>query len=257
VRDRPGPSRPIVAVSAAIVAVFASAVATEPTTRSVTTSRGPFPLVVYAPSAPDPALPLVIVLSGEGGWRSFDDKLARWLADAGFSTGGFDAMKYFWRAQDDRAALASDVRAYLAALAEAAGRPASSRVMLVGFSFGADLAPWIAGGGGWDERVAGLVMLGPDTTGSLEFRVSEMLGFEASDHVFDVAAALKDVPRVPSLFLHGGADRSSAAPALAAAAPGPKEIVVVPAADHHFAGRETELRRALLAGIRRMLGPPP
>lgn len=243
----------LLVLAATAPAARAAGSAPPPETVQVETSRGTFPLVVYAPAAPAPARPLVVVLSGEGGWRAFDHKLATWLSEAGFWTGGFDAMKYFWRAQDDRAALAADIRAHAAALARAAGLPADARVVLVGFSFGADLAPWVAGGGGWDGRVAGLVMLGPDATGSLEFRVSEMLGFAPTEHVFDVAGALKSVPTVPALFLHGGDDRSSAAPALAAAVSGPKEIVVVPGADHHFSGREDLLRRALLDGIARML----
>ena len=44
-------------------------------------------LAVYPPQSSDPAKPLVLVLSGEGGWRSFDDTLARWFAEAGYCTG--------------------------------------------------------------------------------------------------------------------------------------------------------------------------
>ena len=216
---------------------------------AVGTSRGTQPLAVYAPDAPSDR-PLVLVLSGEGGWRSFDDKLARWMAAAGYRVGGFDAMKYFWKAQDDRATLAEDVRRLVDALEKDGGRaPGSARVVLVGFSFGADLAPWIAGAGGWGERIAGLVMLGPDATGSLEFRISEMLGLPQTDHVFDVADALRSCASVPKVFLHGGADRESSAPALHAAAPDPKHLVTIDGADHHFNGKDDALREALLSAL--------
>jgi type IV secretory pathway VirJ component len=214
----------------------------------VETSRGAQPLAVYAPAAPTDR-PLVLVLSGEGGWRAFDDKLARWMAAAGYPVGGFDAMKYFWTAQDDREALAADVRLLVAALEKSAGRAAGSKVVFVGFSFGADLAPWIAGAGGWGERLAGMVLLGPDATGSLEFRVSEMLGFGQTEHVFDVAAALRSCERVPKVFLHGGSDRESAAPALHAAAPGAKRLLTIDGADLHFNGKDDALRRALLEAL--------
>lgn len=218
------------------------------TSLAVETSRGPQPLAVYAPAAPADR-PLVLVLSGEGGWRSFDDKLARWMAEAGYRVGGFDAMKYFWKAQDDREALAADVRLLVAALERSAGPGAGSKVVFVGFSFGADLAPWVAGASGWGDRIAGLVMLGPDATGSLEFRISEMLGLAQTEHVFDVASALRSCERIPKVFVHGGSDRESSAPALHAAAPGGKRLVTIEGADHHFNGKDDALRRALLEAL--------
>lgn len=217
-------------------------------TLPVETGRGTQALAVYAPASPSER-PLILLLSGEGGWRAFDDKLARWMAEAGYRVGGFDAMKYFWKAQDDRAALAVDVRRLVDAFAKDAGRPPGSKVVLVGFSFGADLAPWIAGAGGWDGRIAGLVMLGPDATGSLEFRLSEMLGFEQHDHVFDVGHALGSCASIPKVFVHGGADRGSSAPALHAAAPDPKRLLTVDGADHHFSGKDAALREALLTAL--------
>jgi type IV secretory pathway VirJ component len=220
----------------------------------VQTSRGEFSLLVYPPARPDPALPLVLLSSGEGGWRSFDGVLAGMFNERGYWVGGVDTMKYFWTPQDDRSRLGDDMRAFAASLAAAAGRPAASPLLLAGYSFGADLAPWIAGAGGWDGRVRGLVMLGPDATGSLEFRVSELMGFSQTDHVFSVADAIAPIDGLPILLLHGGADSGSDAPALARVArpPGARgrmRLAVVDGADHHFTGHEAELRRALGEGL--------
>jgi type IV secretory pathway VirJ component len=192
---------------------------------------------------------MVLLVSGEGGWRRFDDLLAGMMSDAGFWVGGVDSMQYFWRPQDDRQALAADCRALAGALASAAGRPATAPLVLAGFSFGADIAPWVAGAGGWGDRVRGLVMIGPDETGSLEFRVSEMLGFQPKDHTFPVAEALRGVAGTPVLFLHGAKDKHSAARALSEGAALPKRLIVVPGADHHFSGREKELEAALRDGM--------
>jgi type IV secretory pathway VirJ component len=226
------------------------------TTSIVATSRGDQPLSIYAPSSqgdPKAARPLVLVLSGEGGWRAFDDQLATWLASAGYWVGGIDCLKYFWKPQDDRAALAADVTRYAEALTRASGAPENARVVLAGFSFGADLAPWIAGAKGGSERVAALLMIGPDLQGSLEARVIEILGFAPKGHTFDTAAALADARSIPVLFVHGGKDDASAAPALAATFTGAKALAVVPGATHHFAGHEDELRRAVIDGLRQLL----
>jgi type IV secretory pathway VirJ component len=225
---------------------------------AVKTSRGDFNLIVYPPaasaagpaaSAADPERPLVLLASGEGGWRRFDVMIAGFLSDAGYWVGGMDAMKYFWEAQDDRQALAVDIRAYADALATIAGRKPGGPILLAGFSFGADLAPWVAGAGGWGDRLRGLILIGPDETGSLEFRIMEIMGFSPKDHIFSVAEALKSAAGVPVLFLHGEKDSNSAAPALATSAGEPKRIAVIPGADHHYSGKEEDLRRALLEGL--------
>jgi type IV secretory pathway VirJ component len=225
-----------------------------PATVRVETTRGALTVPVYSPVAPAPSKkPLVLILSGEGGWRAFDDLLASWLAADGYWVAGLDCKDYFWKPQDDRQSLARDVRALVGALAKRAGRTDDPEVLLAGFSFGADLAPWVAGAEAWEGRLAGLVMLGPDRVGSLEFRISEMIGLAPSDHVFDVEGALAGLSGVPVLFVHGEGDGGSDAPALAESYRGPKELVVIPGANHHFSGREEELRGALRDGLDRLL----
>lgn len=234
-------------------ALASNAGAAPPTEQAVHTGHGDFTLLVHAPRteavrAGDPAPPLILLVSGEGGWRSFDALLAGWLVDAGHWVGGIDAMKYFWKPQDDRQALATDMQAYADTLARAAGRDSSAQYLIVGFSFGADLAPWIAGEGPRD-RIAGLVMIGPDATGSLEFRISEMLGIRAKEHVFDVAQALRGVAGIPVLLLHAEKDANSEAPRLLESAAEPKKLIVIPGGNHHFSGSEEGLRDGLLEGI--------
>ncbi len=227
-----------------------------PASIHVDTSRGPHDVLVFAartvnsddPAKPDPAAdaPVILFVSGEGGWRSFDGLVAQDLAQAGYWVGGVDAMKYFWQAQEDRKALASDFRTMADAVVARAGRPPGWPVILAGFSFGADLAPWLAGGGGWSERVVGLLMIAPDEIGSLEFRLSEILGMQPTEHVFRVAEALRETAGIPVFFIHGAKDGSAATKELAAGAPGPKKLVVIPDADHHFSGAEERLRAALI-----------
>jgi len=168
-------------------------------------------------------------------------------------------MKYFWNAQDDRETLADDFRAYAAALSRAAGRRSDSVLFLAGFSFGADLAPWLAGAGGWGGRIQGLLMIAPDAVGSLEFRISEILGFEPQDHVFQVADALRGSAGTPVTFIHGAEDSKSAAPALSRTAADPKRLIIVPGANHHFSGKEADLRRAVSEATRWLVtaGSPP
>jgi type IV secretory pathway VirJ component len=239
--------------ASAAMAAAAAAAAPRPSPLPVSTSRGEFQVLVYAPPGGPPARgstrPLVLLISGEGGWREFDAVLAGWLSEAGYWVGGVNIKPYFEDAQDDRKALSADFRAYADALAGAAGAGREGGVVFVGFSFGADLAPWIAGAGGWEKRLLGLVMIAPDETGSLEYRLREMLHFSPTHHIFSVRDALDSAAAFPVLFLHGGADKVSAAPELAKRPGGVKKLVAVPDANHHFRGHEPELRATLLDGI--------
>ena len=249
---------PLTALALQLIAAFSfSLQADTPHSKlPVTTSRGEFSIHVYTPKA-DSGRPLLLLLSGEGGWRSFDQKLAGYFQEEGFWVGGIDCLKYFWKAQDDRRALAEDIRAYAAALARAAGRPENAPIVLAGFSFGADLAPWVAGGEGWGSRIAGLLMLGPDDVGSLEFRVLEIMGFEQHDHIFQVSDALASIGKTPVVFIYGGSDHTTSAVSLAKTAPCPKKLVKVPDGDHHFNGKETELRRSIREGVEWLLSLTP
>jgi type IV secretory pathway VirJ component len=247
------------AILAALPWAGAFAGSSKPSSVTVKTSRGEYDLQVYSPRE-DRRRPPVLLISGEGGWRRFDQMLAGFFQDAGHWVGGIDSMKYFWHPQDDRRLLSEDVRAYGRALSRAAGRPEDSPLILAGFSFGADLTPWIAGAGGWEKRLAGLVMLGPDATGSLQFRILEVFGYDEKDHVFPVADALASAKGIPLLFIHGGKDPHSDAPPLFEKAPDPKRLLTVPDCDHHFSGHEEGLRKTLEEGLIWLLqagGPPP
>lgn len=229
-----------------ICCVWSVAAAESPSSVKVTTSRGELDLLIFAPPAGSAAAkPVVLFTSGEGGWRRFDDVIAGYLAGLGYWVGGVDAMDYFWQPQDDRQALANDFRACDSALAKAAGRGVDGPLVLGGFSFGADLAPWLAGAGGWGNRVRGLLMIGPDETGSLAFRLSEILGFESKEHVYSVAEALRGLPRTPVAFIHGEKDGGSAAQSLHERAGDPRKLIVIAGADHHYSGHEERLRAAL------------
>lgn len=223
------------------------ALAAAVSTTNVVTSRGGQPLALYGPAGRSDH-PAVLILSGEGGWRSFDDTIATRLGAHGYRVGGIDCMKYFHDAQDDRQELARDIRRFADALAGPSGR-----IVLAGYSFGADLAPWIAGAAERDPRIALLVLIGPDRVGSLQARISEILGFHPSDHTFDTAGALADSADVPVLFIHGGDDDESDAPALSQGFQGRKRLAVVPGGSHHFAGHLDELESALIEGLTALL----
>lgn len=103
-------------------------------------TSGPFhgdDVPVVEVSAGRPGSDLVIVYSGDGGWRDLDRDLAGRLAVAGYAVVGVDSLRYFWRGRTPET-VAADLVAMLDRYTAAWK---TRRVWLVGYSFGADVLP--------------------------------------------------------------------------------------------------------------------
>lgn len=89
---------------------------------------------------PAPGNTLAVFMSGDGGWASIDKDISRALADSGIATVGLDALKYLGtrRTPDEVAAdVAAILRTYL-------DRWHKERILLIGYSRGADIMPFAA-----------------------------------------------------------------------------------------------------------------
>jgi type IV secretory pathway VirJ component/protein-S-isoprenylcysteine O-methyltransferase Ste14 len=128
--------------------------------------------LIEMPSAGPAGGPLAVVLSGDGGWASVDREVAKVLAgQRGVPVVGLDSLEYFWNGRTPDAAAADlqkVLRHYLAAWKR-------DRVLLVGYSLGADVLPFMAARLPADllDRVAVIAMLGPSRTTPFEIRVKE------------------------------------------------------------------------------------
>jgi type IV secretory pathway VirJ component len=84
--------------------------------------------------------PLAVLLSGDGGWSGRVNEIARELGREGISTVGWNSLRYYWRerspeeASDDLARVIEHYRRGWGA----------GPVLLVGYSFGADVLPFLA-----------------------------------------------------------------------------------------------------------------
>ena len=54
------------------------------------------PIVATPPAVTNENMPMVFMISGDGGWTDFDQKIATSFAKRGIPTLGLDAQKYFW-----------------------------------------------------------------------------------------------------------------------------------------------------------------
>lgn len=120
-------------------------------------------------------LPMAFVISGDGGWTSFDQTLSEHLAKKGISVVGLDAQKYFWNAKTPEESSAAISKAILYYMHEWNKKT----FILTGYSFGACVAPFIADHFSVQlkEALKGVYCLSPDETGDFEIHLSDMLNF--------------------------------------------------------------------------------
>lgn len=117
---------------------------------------------------------MAVILTGDGGWAEIDKALAKGFATAGIPVVGWSSLAYYWtpRTPDVAAAdLARVVDYYTHAWHKA-------RVLVVGYSFGADVAPYLVNRLPAETRahVARVALLGASPSAAFEFHVSYWLG---------------------------------------------------------------------------------
>jgi type IV secretory pathway VirJ component len=190
---------------------------------------------------------MVVVLSGDGGWRDIDRDLAEDLRKSGVPVLGWDSLRYFWQEKTPMQTaedLAAVLRIYMA-------RWRASRVALVGYSFGADVLPFAYNRLPADlqDHVVQMSLLGFADRADFEITLTGWLGAPPSDRALPVAAELARVPPDMIQCIYGTDETDSACPTL------PKEAEIIRTqGGHHFDGDYARLARVILDGLRRRSG---
>lgn len=132
---------------------------------------------------------LIFMISGDGGWTSFDQDLANTFAAKGLKVIGLDAQKYFWNAKTPEQT-ANEIANILIYYQE---KEPNIKFSLMGYSFGACVAPFIVNR--FPEQlkkaIKGVVLLSPDDRGDFEIHVADMLSLSSNNEPYDVVAELR------------------------------------------------------------------
>ncbi|CAA9194374.1 AcvB/VirJ family lysyl-phosphatidylglycerol hydrolase [Flavobacterium collinsii] len=149
------------------------------------------PLTLIPTKNKDEALPIAFLISGDGGWTSFDQSVGEALAEKGIAVIGLDAQKYFWNAKtpgETSNAIAKAVEHYLQQWDR-------KTFILAGYSFGASVIPFAAGNfsEALKEKLKGLYLLSPDVKADFEIHIADMLSMESSSDTYDVISETKKV----------------------------------------------------------------
>ncbi len=200
------------------------------------------PLNVVTEAAAPRTDMMAVIYSGDGGWVGLDRAVAGQLAHAGIPTVGVDSLSYFWNAKTPAQAgadLSRIVRAF-------APRWHRTRIVLIGYSFGADALPYIADhiDPALRNGIARVNLFGLSSAAEFQFHLDSWLDVTN-------AGALPTAPAIARLrgmdirCVQGASETGSACAALA------KGLVtrfVVPGG-HHFDGNAALLSHIATQGL--------
>ena len=113
---------------------------------------------------------LGLLITGDGGWASLDQQVSAELALRGISVVGLSSLRYFWHSRTPELAahdVAEVLRHYLAQWRR-------TRIVLIGYSFGANVLPFIVNRLPQDlrARVISVNLLAPEVNARFQASVA-------------------------------------------------------------------------------------
>jgi len=214
--------------------------------RAAAQARPALPLIEVpaAGAAKEPHRLVAIILTADGGWATFDRVVATRLAASGVPVVGWSSLDYY-RTQRTPEGAAAD----LAALLRRYLPPGDGRAFLVGYSFGADVLPFLVNRLPPDlrRRVAGVALVGISSFAVFQFHMTEWVGVLRGPRY----ATLPETRRLrdlPVLCVYGRGDRDAVCDALAM----PNATVVAIDSGHRMAAVSASVGDLLVRAARGM-----
>ncbi|QHE74649.1 AcvB/VirJ family lysyl-phosphatidylglycerol hydrolase [Hydrogenophaga sp. PBL-H3] len=194
------------------------------------------PLVLVPSTVPSDTL--AVLLSGDGGWAGIDKQLAAKLAAAGMPVVGLDSLRYFWSARTPDG-LAQDLDRVMRTFAV---QWKKSRVVLIGYSQGADVLPFAVNRlpATSSTLLAHTVLIGPGEKASFEFRLTNWVSKNTAGLL--LMPELQKMTAAKTLCIYGTDDRETLCPHVST-----EFVTPVPmAGGHHFDGVYQKLTDQIL-----------
>ena len=161
--------------------------------------KGDLPLAII-PSAEKNDQPLAFFISGDGGWTSFDQAVCEKFAEKGIPVVGLDAQKYFWD-EKQPGQVSNEITPAILHYMKLWNKKS---IVLLGYSFGACVAPFIASNftEPMQEILKGVYCFSPDLTGDFEIHLTDMLHMKTKDK-YDVVKEMKQIKAMNPVCIFG------------------------------------------------------
>ena len=187
---------------------------------------------------------LAVIYSGDGGWRDIDKQLGDILAARGMAVVGVDSLRYFWSAQTP-AQVSADLARILTHYTTAWH---VRHVVLIGYSFGADILPFAYNGlsANLRNRVSEISLLAPGRAADFEIRAAGWFGAGPSGDARPIPPETARIERTKLQCIFGTADAGDSLCTDPAA--GGMEVIGRPGG-HHFDKNYDALAQLVMKGV--------
>lgn len=200
--------------------------------------------LIEQPANGNPAAPLAVLLTGDGGWAGLDRGVAQSLGQHGVPLVALSTLKYYWHERTPEQS-ATDIERILRHYLSTWKR---ERVMLIGYSFGADVLPFIVNRLPADlrARIQSVNLLGLSDNASFEIHVGGWVPGSSTGNL-PLKPELARMQGVAALCLYGAGESNDPCARLAGANLHAQSL----GQGHHFGGEYDELSQAMLrfAGV--------
>jgi type IV secretory pathway VirJ component len=194
--------------------------------------------LIFVPATSGTSDTLVVFVSGDGGWAAIDKGVSKVFTANGMPVVGLDALKYFWTKRTPSQASRDLGQIIDSGLA----RYGKSRVLLAGYSRGADVLPAMISRlpAATRAKIRLVALLGASPRVEFEFHVADWL--RSSSKGLPVKPEVDKLTSEHILCLAGEDDHDSLCPQLR----GANIDVVILKGSHHFDGNYERLGRIVL-----------
>ena len=137
---------------------------------SVSAQDKAMPIKLYKNSSNKP---LIVYISGDGGWNDFSNNLLNGLNKNGYAILGLDSKKYFWNKKTP-AKFVSDLQPLINFYMKEWGK---KEFIIIGYSFGADVGAFIPANLNQNtaKNIKQMLLLSPGFSTSFEVKLLDML----------------------------------------------------------------------------------
>ncbi|HEY9004895.1 MAG TPA: AcvB/VirJ family lysyl-phosphatidylglycerol hydrolase [Ohtaekwangia sp.] len=189
--------------------------------------------------------PVIIAISGDGGWKGFINNLGGDFAAHGVPVAGVDALRYFWTARTPEQS-AKDIEALMRYYMQHWHRDSC---ILLGYSFGADVMPFVVNRLPEDLRskLRMVVLLSPDDYADFEFHFASWFDHTSSQE----HPVMPEIEKMTAetLVIYGKDEAKKPATALHS-----KTLsVALVNGDHHYHNEHAPIREQVL---KKLSSPP-
>ena len=205
------------------------------------TSLKGLPIIEKALASPH-GKPLAIIITGDGGWAGIDRQIGAELSREGINVVGLNSLQYFWSRKTPEIASADLSRI----LNWYTKKWSPSNVMIIGYSRGADVAPFMINRlpESQRRRIDELALLGPGLTTAFQFHLTDWLHSSEKERDSFPIKPEADKLDTPNIVCFYGEDETntSLCPLM-----NPARIQIIKTqGGHHFGGNYKTLARQIM-----------